>query len=255
MDGPFEPGETILLRGRERTIAVRLEGEMSRFVGAKGAIPTSSLVGRRPGDRVTVGTRDFVAIRPDVLDHLSNLERGPQTVISKDSAYMALHLGLSAGSRVLEAGAGSGCLTIALLNAVSPGGKVITYDNRQEHLELARRNVSRTPLAVCWEGRVGDIRDGVPDRDMDAIALDMPDPEAAVGALVGCLRPGGRICCYVPTANQVERAYLALEASGLSETRAVEIFERAMSVKPGATRPSTEMLGHTGYMVFARYLP
>jgi tRNA (adenine57-N1/adenine58-N1)-methyltransferase len=207
-----------------------------------------------PGASVAVGSRELTLLRPDVIDHLSSIERGAQTILPKDSSWMVLHLGLRSGDTVVEAGAGSGGLTLALLNAVWPDGHVITYDIRQDHLDNARRNVERTDMAKCWEGRIADVREGVPQKDADALAMDIPDPENAVLAAASCLKPGGRICCYVPTMNQVERCVLTLRNGPFTSISAIELMERKLSVKEGAVRPDTEMLGHTGYIIIARAL-
>jgi len=255
MSDHFAEGESVLLRGERGSFVVRLIGERIALGPSKGSISASEVIGRRSGDIISIGSREFILLRPDIIDCLEHLDRGPQMISAKDSGPIALYLGIRSGDTVLEAGAGSGGLTMVLLNTVFPHGKVITYDLREEHLKRTRANVEMTGTLQCWEGRIGDIRDHVPDREMDAVALDIPDPENALGSVVEALKPGGRICCYVPTANQVERCFLGMVRVGLTETRALEILSRDLSVKEGATRPSTEMLGHTGYLVLARRSP
>jgi tRNA (adenine57-N1/adenine58-N1)-methyltransferase len=252
MTAPFTEHEVLLLTDGRDTFIVRLVGPSVPLGSGKGAISTASLLGHRPGDRVRVGSREFVLMRPDTIDHLEALERGPQIILPKDSSRIAFFLGVRSGDTVIEAGAGSGGLTLALLNSVWPTGRVITYDVRQDHLDRARSNIGRTDMAGCWEGRIADVREGVPDREADAIAIDIPDPENAVTKVVNGLKVGGRICCYVPTMNQVERCVLAMRGSNFSDVVAVELIERRMSVKEGAVRPDTDMLGHTGYMITAR---
>jgi tRNA (adenine57-N1/adenine58-N1)-methyltransferase len=255
MAQPFREGELVLLSDPKSPCIVRLLPPSVRLAGGKGSISTSSIVGRCPGDSITIGSRAIVLLRPDIMDHLSTLERGPQMILPKDSSRIALFLGVRSGDLVIEAGAGSGGLTLVLLNSVWPSGRVVTYDVRQDHLDHARSNVERTASAGCWEGRVADVREGVPDREADAIAMDIPDPEKAVSAMASSLKVGGRICCYVPTFNQVERCVLAMRSGPYGQVEAVELIERRLSVKEGAVRPDTEMLGHTGYIITARRSP
>ena len=252
MSNPFKEGELVLLADGRSGSIVRLVGRSVKIGGGRGSIGTDSLIGRSSGDRIAIGSREFMLLRPDVMDHLSSIERGPQIILPKDSSRIAFFLGIRSGDTVVEAGAGSGGLTLALLNSVWPDGKVITYDIREDHLMFARSNVARTDMSLCWEGRIADVRSGIPDREVDAIAMDVPDPEKAVSAMEGSLKPGGRICCFVPTMNQVERCIMALREGHYSGIEAVELIERKLSVKEGAVRPDTDMLGHTGYIIIAR---
>jgi tRNA (adenine57-N1/adenine58-N1)-methyltransferase len=255
MDRPFKAGDLVLLSDGRTSFIVRLDGPSVKLGGGKGSMTTGPLIGKAPGDRVSIGSRELTLLRPDVMDHLGSIQRGPQMILPKDSSRIALYLGVRSGDTVIEAGAGSGGLTLALLNSVWPDGKVITYDIREDHLRFARSNIERTDMASCWEGRIADVREGIPDRDADAIAIDIPDPENAVSALSGSLRPGGRICCYVPTTNQVERCVKTLREGPYTGIEAVELIERKLSVKEGAVRPDTDMLGHTGYIITARMSP
>ncbi len=233
---------------------VKLEEGMMKLEGGRGALSSSNIVGRKEGDRVTIGRKEFILIRPDILDHIEHIDRGPQMIIPKDSAAIILGLGLTSGKRVIEGGAGSGGLTIALLNSVRPDGGVTTYDIRDDHLRKARKNVETAGLSDNWEGLLGDVRSDVKVEEADAVVLDIPDPEQATGSAWEALRPGGRFCAYVPTSNQLERCCLSLRDAGFSNVEAMELIKRGYSVKEGAVRPSTEMLGHTGFLIFARKL-
>lgn len=254
MDRAFDLGDTVLLRGEGKEFLVTIDGNMLKMTDPRGAVDTKNLIGHAPGDYITIGSRSYQLLRPDTMDHLSNLRRGAQMVIPKDSAAIVSGLGLSPGTTVVEGGAGSGALTIALLNAVGPQGKVVTYDIRKDHLERAGSNVSRTSLSAKWIPKEGSVYEKVAEKQADAFVVDVPEPERVVNTASSSLKVGGRFCAYVPTVNQMERAVLALREGGFSEVRAVEIIQRAYSVKKGATRPVTEMLSHTGFLVFARWL-
>jgi tRNA (adenine57-N1/adenine58-N1)-methyltransferase len=230
-----------------------IDGGMAKIRDPKGAIDTRKIIGMIPGEKINIGSLSYIVLRPDTMDHLSNLERGPQMIIPKDSARIISGLGISNGSVVVEGGAGSGALTIALLSNVAPDGRVVTYDIRSDHLEKAGRNVARTPFSGEWRPKEGSIYDDIEEREVDAFVVDVPEPERTVGTASSCLRTGGRFCAYVPTFNQMERAVIALRKEGFENISSMEIIERGFSVKEGATRPVTEMLSHTGLLVFARW--
>lgn len=254
MENRFKEGDTVLLKGSRKDHLVTITGDLFRLTDPQGAFDTGRLIGMEEGGKLKVGSRSFVVLRPDVLDHVLNLERGAQLIIPKDSSRIIMGLGLSSGSRVLEGGAGSGALTIALLNSVAPGGEVTTYEIRNDHLEKARGNVERTGYSSLWNGKIGDVYRDVDEREMDAFVVDVPEPEMTVDAALSSLRHGGRFCSYVPTSNQMERCVMALRKAEFKDIHSMEIIERQYSVKEGATRPVTEMLSHTGFLVFARKL-
>jgi len=252
MSRTFQRGETVLLSEGERSYLVRLVEKMGRIRGTRGAVSLEKIVGLKEGDTMSIGTKEFRLFRPDICDILEGIERGPQLITTKDSARLVQMLSLRSGSKVVEGGAGSGALTIMILNSVWSEGSVTTYELRNDHLNLARRNINLSGMNSIWEGKTGDIREGIPESDMDAFVVDIPDPEACVDTALNSLRIGGRFAGYVPTINQMERLSLALEETGFSGVRAEEILLRGYNLKKGAMRPSTEMVGHTGFLIYAR---
>jgi tRNA (adenine57-N1/adenine58-N1)-methyltransferase len=217
-------------------------------------LDTSRIIGARPGIRIDVGGKKLLAIRPDAKDHAQNIRRGAQIIIPKDGAQIVFGLGIGPGSKVIEGGAGSGGLTLLLLNAVAPDGLVTTYDIRQDHLDLTSANVSQAGLSAQWVPRTGDVSEDVGERDQDAFVVDVPEPEKCLEEVKKALRPGGRFCAYVPTTNQMERVVLGLEEKGFRFIEPMEVLLRPYTVKEGATRPVNEMLSHTGFLIFARWL-
>jgi len=253
MDDIFLEGQKALIVSEGRTFMVDLDGSVTRLQGARGGIDTSRIIGSRPGEKMAVGGKEFIILRPDARDLVQNIRRGAQIIIPKDGAHIVYGLGICSGSKVVEGGAGSGGLTLLLLNAVAPGGTVTTYDIRQDHLDLTAGNVSRAGLSDEWVIRLGDVSKDVEEKDQDAFVLDVPEPERCLDQVMKALRPGGRFCAYVPTTNQMERVVLSLEDKGFAFIEPMEIMLRPYSVKEGATRPVNEMLSHTGFMVFARW--
>jgi tRNA (adenine57-N1/adenine58-N1)-methyltransferase len=223
-------------------------------VQSLGAIDGTRFKDLDEGDKVSIVGRDYRVFRPGVLELMESLDRGAQVIIPKDAATILLHCDVKAGDRVIEVGAGSGGLTTALLHAVAPTGQVLTLELKEENALRARKNVSRVGLDRYWSYQIGDARDMQVEADWmaDALTMDMPDPWLALDNLEKHLRPGGRICAYVPNMNQAESIVIALREHGYSNVYALENMQRGLEVHPGGVRPSFEMLGHTGYLVFAR---
>ncbi|MBI0582646.1 MAG: tRNA (adenine-N1)-methyltransferase [Methanomassiliicoccus sp.] len=245
-------GEFIyLLDDRERRSWLQLRGEMVKVQGL-GVVDGSKIVGRPDGSLIKLAGKDFRAFRATVVQLMESLERGPQIITPKDAATIVFQLGLRAGETVLEAGVGSAGLTMALLNAVMPSGKVISVEVREDFAQRARRNVERAGLAPYWDLRVGDVKTIELGTEVDAVALDMPDPWLALDNVDRFLRPGGRFAGFVPNTNQVEGLVNGLRERGYLEVRAYENIQRSIDVHPGGVRPSYDNLAHTGYLVFGR---
>jgi tRNA (adenine57-N1/adenine58-N1)-methyltransferase len=163
-----------------------------------------------------------------------------------------LHLDIGPGSRVIEGGVGSGALTLVLLKAVGPTGRVYSYESRQDYADVARRNIALSENEPSWELKIGDICTAKLESDVDAVALDIPNPWDAMVNVSRALRIGGYACCYVPNANQLETAVKKMREVGLAEIISLETLQREMVVHEGGVRPSFDMLGHTGYLSFGR---
>ncbi len=206
------------------------------------------------GAKITIVGRDYWVFRPGVLELMESLDRGAQIISAKDAATIIMHCDIKAGDRIIEVGAGSGGLTTALLHAVAPTGQVVTLEFKEENARRALKNVSRVGLDRYWSYQIGDAREMPVDVDWqaDALTLDMPDPWLALDNLERHLRAGGRLCAYVPNMNQAESIVKALREHGYSNVYALENMQRGLEVHPGGVRPSFEMLGHTGYLIFAR---
>jgi len=237
-----EAGKKFVLRAAKKMIEV----------GGLGVIDGEAICAASFGDELKVGQRRFVILRPSVRDLLGIIERKAQIMIPKDSFLMPMYLDISSGSRVVEGGVGSGGLTMVLLKAVSPDGKVFSYENRKDHADLARRNVGLTELGGCWELRMGDICTSDLEKDVDAVVIDIPNPWDAIDNVKKSLRVGGHLCCYVPNVNQLDELVRKMRASGFEDIFSFETIQREMIVHDGGVRPSFDMLGHTGYLTFGR---
>jgi tRNA (adenine57-N1/adenine58-N1)-methyltransferase len=223
-------------------------------VAGLGVVSGDAICDSSFGARIMVGGREFIIATPSAKDILGMIERRAQVIIPKDSFVIPLHLDLGCGGTVIEGGLGSGALTLVLLKAVAPKGKVYSYETREDFASLAKRNISLSENASCWELRIADICVAELEAGVDAVMLDIPNPWDAVDNAVSALRHGGHLGCYVPNANQLENAVKKMRSSGLSEVVAFETIQREMVVHEGGVRPSFDMLGHTGYLAFGRKL-
>ncbi len=248
----FQEGELVYLEdGSGKRYWFKMSFGMIK-VQSLGTVDGSRFAGAEDGSSVKIAGADFTVFRPGVIELIESLDRGAQIITPKDAATIILNCDIRSGSAVIEVGAGSGGLTTALLNSVAPSGKVLTVELKDENAKRARRNVSRTGAEVCWDCVIGDAKNVEFEFTADALTMDMPDPWLALDNMLPHLRPGGRICIYVPNANQLESSVLALRERGFAGVKAMENLQRGMEVHPGGVRPSFEMLGHTGYLVFGR---
>ncbi len=204
------------------------------------------------GRKVRIGGLSLLVLEPSLRDFSDTLVHGAQVLTPKDLASIRYELDLFPGGRVVEAGAGSGGLTLALARAVGPAGRVYAYDLREDALATARENVRRAGFEETVEFKIGDVRGGISEREVDAVALDLPDPWAAVAAAWEALRPCGHLATFSPNMEQVKETVAALRKHPFIDLRTIELIEREMEVREVGVRPSFAALGHTGYLSFAR---
>lgn len=253
----FKPeyGKPVLLllpNGRRKLTVPRPGGHTeTRY----GRIEHDDIVDTPLGGRVKTSTGALVEVhRPSIEDVQMGLAtHGTQVIYPKDSSYMVLASGIGPGSRVAEAGFGSGFLTMVLACSVAPTGRVYAFDVNPRVMEVAERNLALSPCGSVVELRVHDVRTGIPQERLDAVFLDLPDPWNVLEAAHDSLTPSGRLVAFLPTVNQV--AKLLREASthgGYSDPRVVEIIMREYQPSAEALRPQPVQVAHTGYIVILR---
>ncbi|MGH2723462.1 MAG: tRNA (adenine-N1)-methyltransferase [Actinomycetota bacterium] len=253
---PFRRGErVILLDGRGRRYLVRLEsGATFHYHG--GAVPHDLVLGSEEGTVVhsTTGT-SLTCFRPRLVDFVLKMGRGAQVIYPKDLGAILVYADVFAGARVLEAGTGSGALTMALCRAVGPDGRVVSYETRPDFHEVARDNAEQFFGTVPpWlDLRVGDVREvAATDERFHRLFLDLPNPWELVPEVAGSLLPGGILCGYLPTTGQVQALVQALDEGGFAEVETFEVLHRTWHVKPRSVRPDHRMVAHTGFVTVAR---
>lgn len=257
----LEPGEKVLLiDSRDRRYLVTL-ATGKQFHSHSGVVEHDELIGRPEGITVrTSGGAKLTAFRPTLADFVLKMKRGAQVVYPKDVALILVHADVFPGATVLEAGSGSGSLTLALARAVGEGGRVISYELREDHHAQAVANV-----AAWYEGaghkpenlelRVGDVFSDVDDDVVaDRMVLDLPEPWHAVGATTNNLRPGGILCCYLPTVPQVSQLVETMRRGGFGRIETMESLVRTWNVDGQSVRPDHRMVAHTGFIVTGRKL-
>ncbi|MBW3663043.1 MAG: tRNA (adenine-N1)-methyltransferase [Actinobacteria bacterium] len=253
---PLEPGERVLLRdrkGRRYLVTLRSGGE---FHTHAGVLEHDELIGQPEGcARRTSKGMELVALRPTLEDFTLKMPRGAQVVYRKDQAMIVAMGDIRPGCTVLEAGAGSGALSLALLQAVGTEGRVISYERRDDHIDTARDNVERFlgELPPNWEVRLGDLADALPELRCDRLVLDVLEPWEMVKGGAEALHPGGVLVAYTPTVTQVMRLHEVLEEDGRwAQVQTTETLVRSWHVSGLAVRPDHRMVAHTAFITVAR---
>lgn len=194
----------------------------------------------------------FLVLEPSTHDLIRYIKRSTQIIFPKDAAYIIQRLNLFPGRRVVEAGTGSGGLTIALARAVMPHGRVFSYEERQKMSNLAARNLERARVQDYVDLKVQDVSEGFAEREVDACFLDLREPWLHLAHARATLKDGGFFGSLVPTTNQVSALLQGLEAHGFADLAVEELLLRGYKPVAERLRPADRMVAHTGYLVFAR---
>ena len=252
---PFEAGERALLfdsKGRRYLVSLENGGE---FHTHAGTVPHDIILGQQEGTivRSSLGAR-YIAVRPTLAEIVLKMPRGAQVIYPKDLGQILVMADISPGSRVLEAGLGSGALSMALLRA---GADIVGYELRDDFAKRAVANVT----AFLGEGaldryhvEVRDVYEGIAEKGLDRVLLDLPEPWRVVKHAAGALRPGGIIVSYLPTVGQVMTLREALADAGFGMAETVEVLLRTWHVDGQSVRPEHRMVGHTGFLTAARLM-
>ncbi len=251
----FHEGDHALIidrRGRRYLVELRSGGTFHTHLGN---FPHDDLIGQVEGSRVlTTKGHELVAVKPTMAEFTRNMPRIATVVYPKDLGAILTLADIFPGARVLEAGTGSGAVTIALVRAVGQAGTVISYDVRDDMIEQATANLeAMVPDRSCLTIKEGDVYEGFAEDDLDRIVLDLPQPWRVVPHAAGALVPGGVFLSFLPNIIQVQELTQALESDGtfdLIET--VEMLMRPWNVQGRSVRPAQRMVGHTGFITTAR---
>ncbi|MCS7108099.1 MAG: methyltransferase domain-containing protein [Sulfolobales archaeon] len=195
-------------------------------------------------------------LKPTLLDYMTKgFMRVTQVIYPKDLGFILLLSDVGPGSRVIEGGVGTGFMTAVLAKYVGGEGRVYAYELNKDYIEIAHRNLKVVGLDSRVTFRNKDIREEVEDSNIDSAILDIPDPWNALNSLIKALRPSATVLSFLPTINQVEKLVVHAQATkAFTDVKAYEILLREFEVKKDAVRPKSRMVGHTGYVVFMRFL-
>ncbi|MGH8990681.1 MAG: tRNA (adenine-N1)-methyltransferase [Acidimicrobiia bacterium] len=221
-----------------------------------GTLPHDQLIGADEGVslRTSHGAR-LLAVRPTLSDFILKMPRGAQVIYPKDIGPILILADIFPGARVLEAGVGSGALTMALLRGVGAQGSVVGYELREDFAARAQANVASfvgadAPLTV----EIRDVYEGIDETGLDRVVLDLPEPWRVVKHAEEALLPGGILCSYLPTIGQVARLREELDGFSFGMAETVEVLQRSWHVEGPSVRPDHRMVAHTGFLTAARLL-
>jgi tRNA (adenine57-N1/adenine58-N1)-methyltransferase len=224
-----------------------------KFETHRGILQHDDLIGKPWGTQVFshIGS-PFFLLQPSLADLINELPRTTQILYPKDIGFILITMGIGPGQTIMEAGTGSGSMTTALAFAVGPQGHVISYEVKQDVQNLARKNLTRFGLDSRVDFKLRDIGQGFDETEVDAFFLDVPNPYDYTGQVRAALKPGGYLCCLIPTFNQVEKTLLALRQNKFAFVEVCELLLRYYKPEPARIRPTDRMVAHTGFLLFAR---
>lgn len=219
-------------------------------------IPHAALIGGADGMRYETGKGNVYRVfAATMVQHALNMRRHATIVYPKDIGPLLVWGDVSPGDFVVEGGFGSGALSMALLRAIGPSGRLITYELQPTAVNTARRNVAvmMGGAPANHEVRVGDIYAGIDAVGVDRVVLDVPEPWQVVPHAASCLRDGGMLAAYVPTTLQLQAFALAVQQHpAFVTTECLEVLLRGWHVTEESVRPDQQMVGHTGFLAFSR---
>ncbi len=260
--GPFRVGDRVQLTDEKRrinTITLQPGGE---FHTHKGVLPHEDIIGLPEGSVIeNVDGFRYQALRPLATDFVLSMPRGATVVYPKDAAQIVQFGDIYPGARVVEAGVGSGALSISLLRAVGDGGYLHSFERREEFADIARGNVSTVfgGEHPAWQISIGDFQDRVVQLEepgsIDRVVLDMLSPWECLDAVATVLAPGGVWTNYVSSVTQMSRVVEAIRESGqFTEPECFETLLRGWHVDGLAVRPDHRMVAHTAFLITTRRL-
>jgi tRNA (adenine57-N1/adenine58-N1)-methyltransferase len=249
----------------EQDLVLLLGGDGKRFIVRlspgdelhthRGFIKHDDVMGQPLGGKVTSHLEyPFYLLRPSIHDSIMNIKRESQIIYPKESGYVLLKMNIVSGSRVIEAGTGSGAFTIALAQGVMPTGFVYSYERREDMIAVATRNLSQLELLQYADLKCRDVAQGFDEKEVDALFMDVREPHFYLSQAREALAGGGFFGALVPTANQVSALLEGLRRERFVDVEVSEILLRHYKTVAARLRPEDRMVGHTGYLVFGRPL-
>ncbi len=249
----IKPGELIFFISPDDKGYIRVFDPKDELHTHHGKIPLSFVEQKEYGDEIETHLgHKYLILKPTLYDILKNIKRKTQIIYPKDIGYILLKLGIKTGTRVVEAGSGSGSLTVALAWYVGEEGKVFTYERREEFFSLCKENLDRVGLTHRVIQLQRDIADGFERHDADCAFIDVKTPWEYLDQLIETVKSGSPVGFLLPTTNQVSTLLSHMEKKGFLAIEVLEILIRKYKPVPERLRPQDRMVAHTGYLVFSR---
>jgi len=242
--------ELVGLRHKHFILNLQTGGKLETH---RGILMHDDLIGKPWGTQVFshIGA-PFFLLQPSLADLLVDMPRTTQILYPKDIGFILVMMGVGPGQRVMEAGTGSGSMTTALAYAVGQEGRVISYEVKEDVQNLARKNLTRFGLDSRVDFKLRDIGEGFDETNVDSFFFDVPNPYDYTAQVRAALKPGGFVCCLLPTYNQVEKTLYSLRQQHFAFIEVCEILIRYFQAEPSRLRPTDRMVAHTGFLIFAR---
>jgi tRNA (adenine57-N1/adenine58-N1)-methyltransferase len=241
-----EEDNILLIDKKGKKYMVKCRG---KFHSHYGVLDLDEVVGKDYGIKIKTHRGDeFIVLKPTFIDYIEKMRKMPQIIQPKDAATILAFTGLGRGDKVVEGGIGSGALTIFLANVIYPG-KIYSYEIREDFAKIAEKNIKEHKIDNVFI-KMKDIYDGIEEKNVDLVALDIPEPEKVVETAYDSLKFGGFIFAYTPSVEQMLR--FRGKAKDYFKMKTIECILREYESKKLGTRPKTLMVGHTGFLTFGR---
>ncbi len=247
-------GDRVLLYGEDgSTFVITFEEGVKKHTHL-GTINFDDLIGKEYGDKITIGKNEksFYLLEPTYIDNIFSMKRKTQIIYPKDSSYILMKLNIHPGVRVIDTGIGSGAMCAAFANLVGDTGKVYAYEKREDFYKLAAENLKTWGLYDRVELKLRDITNGFDETNVDALLLDVPDPENYILQCWQALKGSGMMGVICPTTNQVSMVLEEMYKLPFIDVEVWESLMRQYKPYPNRLRPTDRMVAHTTFMVFGR---
>ena len=248
-----EPGDLIQLVGLSHKSFIFTLTPGQELHTHRGVVKHDDLIGKTWGSQIfSHNGSAFFLLQPSLPDLLKNTKRATQIMYPKEIGYILLHMGIIPGTKVIEAGTGSGSFTAALAFYVGEKGSVYSYEVNEKTQSIARKSLAKLHLTERVEFKVKDISEGFDESDVDAVFLDVANSYDYMHIVKKALKPGGYLGCILPTMNQVVKLLITLRQNDFAFVDVCDISLRYYKSEPLRFRPADRMISHTGYLIFAR---
>ncbi len=224
------------------------------FQSDLGIIKADVLDNAEVGDEVKSHlNHTFKIMKPNINDFIDIMDRRCSILLKKDIGLVLAHTGLGAGSKVVDAGTGAGAIALNFGNVVGSEGHVYTYEIREDFAEVAKKNIGNFGIEnVTVKNQ--NIKDGIDEDNLDLVFLDLPKPFEIFEEVWDSLNVGGWLAVYAPYIDQAKLSYRVANKLGFYDIEIIELLERGLEIRQQGVRPKTRMVGHSGYLLFARKL-